>query len=194
MKKISYSVRIGIIGKKKNIEAIFFEGLKLTAIKSKITNEDYEFFIVFKQIPIKIRIFIAEKIEDLVDHFDKIQKLDVLIIPLNLNEPASLQTITKQLVDEFNEVFSFQGLSILVGVDFENVFNRSSSKKFKVSRYQLEKITKDLNLIYCFEIINNNSDINEIYNTIFTEFIIRFQYSNPELFEIAKNYGKKLLS
>ncbi|MFW9902149.1 MAG: hypothetical protein ACFFDY_12865 [Candidatus Thorarchaeota archaeon] len=194
MKKISYTLRIGIIGKKKTIEPVFFERLKITAIKSKISDEDYEFLVVFKQIPIKIKIFIAEKIEELIFNFNKIKKLDVIILPINLNEPASLQTITKQLVDEFNELFSFQGLSILVGVDFENIFNRSTSAKFRISRYQLEKITKDLNLIYCFEIINNNSDINEIYNTIFTEFMIRFQYSNPELFDVAKDYGKKLLS
>ena len=194
LKKISYSLRIGIIGKKKSIETVFFEGLKITAIKSKTSDEDYEFLVVFKQIPIKIKIFIAEKMEELISNFNKIKKLDVIILPINLNEPASLQTITKQLIDEFNELFSFQGLSILVGVDFENIFNRSSYKKFRISRYQLEKITKDLNLIYCFEIINNDSDINEIYNTIFTEFMIRFQYSNPELFDVAKDYGKKLLS
>ena len=193
MKKISYSLRIGIVGKKKIIETIFFEGLRITAIESNISDEYYEFLIVYKQIPIKIRVFVAEKIEDLIYNFEKIQNLDIIILPLNLYEPASLQTITKSLLQEFNETFAFQGLSFLVGVDFENIFNRSSSKRFKVSRYQLEKVTKDLNLIYCFEIINNNSDINEIYNTIFEDFVIRFQYSNPELFEAAKNYGKKLL-
>ncbi len=193
LKKISYSLRIGIVGKKQSIETIFFEGLRITAIESKISDEDYEFFIVYKQIPIKIKIFIAKKIEDLIYNFEKIQNLDVIILPLNLYEPASLQTITKSILQEFNETFAFQGLSILVGVDFENIFNRSSSKRHKVSRYQLEKVTKDLNLIYCYEIINNNSDINEIYNTIFEDFMIRFQYSNPQLFETAKDYGKKLL-
>ena len=193
LKKISYSLRIGIIGKKKSIEAIFLEGLRITAIESNISDEVYEFLIVFKQIPIKIKVLIAEKFEDLIYNFEKIQKLDVLILPLNLYEAASLQTITKNLLEEFNETFSFQGLSILVGVDFENVFNRSSSKRLKISRYQLKKIAKDLKLVYCFEIVNNNSDVNEIYNTIFEDFIIRFQYSSPELFEAARDYGKKLI-
>ena len=192
LKKISYRLRIGIIGKKKIIEPIFLEGLRITAIESKISNENYDFLIIFKHIPIKIRVFIAENIENLIYNFDKIEKLDVLILPINLYETASLQTITKSLLEEFSETFSFQGLSILVGVDYENIFNMSPSNKLKISRYQLEKITKDLKLIYCIEIINNDNDINEIYHTIFKDFILRFQYSNPELFKHAKNYGKKL--
>lgn len=192
MKKISYSLRIGIIGKKESIEEIFIESLKISAIESNISVDNYELLIVFKQIPIKIKIFIAEKLEDLMYDFDKIQKLDVIILPLNLYEPASLKTITKRLLEEFKETFSFQGVSILVGMDIETVFNRSPSKNFKISRYQLEKITKDLNLIYCFEIINNSSDINEIFNTILDDFIIRFQYLSPELFEAAREYGKRI--
>lgn len=194
LKKISYSLRIGIIGKKESIKDIFFESLKISAIESNIYDDKYEFFIVFKQIPIKIKIFIADTLEDLIYNFEKVQKLDTIIITLNLYEPASLNTLTKGLLGEFNETFSFQGISILVGMDIENIFNGSPSKNFKISRYQLERITRDLKLIYCFEIINNDSDIHEIYNTILDDFMIRFQYSSPELFETAKNYGKKLMS
>lgn len=194
LKKISYSLRMGIIGKKEFIEETFIESLKVFTIESNISVDKYELLIVFKEIPIKIRIYIAEKLENLIYNFEKIQKLDVIIITLNLYEPASLKAITKGLLKEFNEIFSFQGLSILVGMDNETLFNRSRSKNFKISRYQLEKITKDLKLIYCFEIINKNSDVNEIYNTILDDFKIRFQYSSPELFEAARDYGKKLVS
>jgi len=194
LKKISYSLRMGIIGKKEFIEETFIESLKVFTIESNISVDKYELLIVFKEIPIKIRIYIAEKLENLIYNFEKIQKLDVILITLNLYEPASLKAITKGLLKEFNEIFSFQGLSILVGMDNETLFNRSRSKNFKISRYQLEKITKDLKLIYCFEIINKNSDVNEIYNTILDDFKIRFQYSSPELFEAARDYGKKLVS
>ncbi len=185
---------MGIIGKKEFIEETFIESLKVFTIESNISVDKYELLIVFKEIPIKIRIYIAEKLENLIYNFEKIQKLDVILITLNLYEPASLKAITKGLLKEFNEIFSFQGLSILVGMDNETLFNRSRSKNFKISRYQLEKITKDLKLIYCFEIINKNSDVNEIYNTILDDFKIRFQYSTPELFEAARDYGKKLVS
>jgi len=186
-------LRIGFIGKKEFIEEIFIESLKRSAIESNISDDKYEFLILFDQIPIKMKIFITKTLENLIYNFEKIQNLDVIIFPLNLYEPTSLNTITKGLLEEFNETFSFQGLSILVGMDIGNLFNGSASKNFKISRYQLEKITKDLKLIYCFELTNKNSDINEIYNTIFNEFKIRFQYSSPELFEAAKEYGNYLI-
>ncbi|MFX0001567.1 MAG: hypothetical protein ACFE9Q_14950 [Candidatus Hodarchaeota archaeon] len=194
MKKISYSLRIAIIGNIKSLEEIFFESLKKLAIDFNLSTNNYECLIVFKQIPIKIKIFIAEKLEDLIYKFEKIQKLDVIILSLNLYDPDSLTNITKPLLKEFNETYSFQGLSILVGMDIRNIFNISTLKDYKISRYQLEKISKNLNLIYCFEIFNKSNDIAEIYNTIMDDFMIRFQYSNPELFEAAKNYGKKLVS
>lgn len=193
MKKISYSLRIGIIGKKKTIKEIFFESLSTSAIKSSPSDDNYEFLIVFKQIPIKVKIFLSENLDDLIYNFENIQKLDVIILTLNLYEPDSLNTINKHLLEEFIETFSFQGTSILVGMDVKHIFNKSTSRKFKISRFQLEKTTKDLNIIYCFEIFNKNKDINEIYNTIFNDFILRFQYSSPELFETAKDYGKRLL-
>jgi hypothetical protein len=50
-----------------------------------------------------------------------------------------------------------------------------------------------LNLIYCYEIYNRKGDVIEIYKKIFDDFVFRFSYSSPELFEQAKNYGNSLL-
>ena len=194
LKKISYSLRIGIIGNREQLKEIFLESLASSAIKSNLSDDYSEFLIVFKQIPVKIKIYLHENLENLIYDFENIQKLDVIILSLDLNKPDSLSIISKLLIEEFNETFSFQGLSILVGMNIEHIFSKTPSKKFKISRFQLEKTTKDLNFIYCFEIFNKNRDVNEIYNTILNDFIIRFQYSSPELFDTAKEYGKRLLS
>ena len=97
------------------------------------------------------------------------------------------------LIEEFNEALSFQGLSMLVGMNVDKINNTTPSSSLKISRFHLEKLTKDLNLIYCFEIYNNREDITEIFNKILDDFIFRFQYSSPDLFEKAKSYGKLLL-
>ncbi|MFX0002649.1 MAG: hypothetical protein ACFE9C_07605 [Candidatus Hodarchaeota archaeon] len=194
MKKISYNLRIGIIGNPKHIKEIFLESLNNKVIESSFSNNSYECLLVFKQIPIKINVFITDTLKAIIEKFESIQKLDILILTLNLYDKNSLNTINKQLVEEFYETFLFQGLSVLVGMDIEQLLKNSPSKSFKISRFKLEKTTKDLNLIYCFEIFNKDTDLNEIYNTIFNDFILRFQYSNPELFEMAKEYGKQLLS
>jgi len=193
VKKISYSLRIGIVGNKEFIEEIFLDTLNKFAIESNISDEIYEFLIVYKQIPIKIRVFLAETLENLIKNFERIQKLDVIIITLNLYDKDGLKTINKYLVELFNDTFLFQGLSILVGMDIEHIFKKTPSRSLKISRFQLEKTARDLDLIYCFEIINKNKDVNEIYYTIFNDFILKFQYSSPELFEMAKDYGKRLL-
>ena len=194
MKKISYSLRIGIIGNREQLKEIFLESLTNSAIKSNLSEDYYEFLIVFKQIPVKIKIYLHENLENLIYDFENIQKLDVIILTLDLYKPDSLGILNKRFIEEFNETFSFQGLSILVGMNIEHIFSKIPLKKFKISRFQLEKTTKDLNFIYCFEIFNKNKDVDEIYNTILNDFILRFQYSSPELFETAKEYGKRLLS
>jgi len=193
LKKISYSLRIGIIGNREQLKEIFLESLANAAIKSNLSDNYSEFLIVFKQIPVKIKIYLHENLENLIYDFENIQKLDIIILTLDLYKLDSLSIINKQLIEEFNETFFFQGFSILVGMNIEQIFSKTPSKKFKISRFQLEKTTKDLNFIYCFEIFNKNRDVNEIYNTILNDFIIRFQYSSPELFETAKKYGKRLL-
>ncbi|MFX1469013.1 MAG: hypothetical protein ACFFB8_10140 [Promethearchaeota archaeon] len=193
MKKISYSLRIGIVGNVQTIKETFFESLSKSALRSNITERNYEFLIVFNQVPIKIRLYLKNDIKDLMYDYENIQNLDVLILTLNLYQPDSIDSINKQKLEELFEAFSFQGISMLVGMDIPQISNKPPPKKFKISRFQLEKTTKDLNLIYCFEILNNNKDIIEIYNTILNDFILRFQFSNPELFEQAKDYGKKLI-
>lgn len=194
MKKVSYSLRIGIIGNLEHIKEIFLDNLNKIAINSNFSDGFYECLIIFKQIPIMIKLFITENLEAIIKNFENIQKLDIIILTLNLYDKNSLNTINKYLVEEFNKTFLFQGLSVLVGMDIEQLINNSPSKSFKISRFKLEKTTKDLNLIYCFEVFNRGRDINEIYNILFNDFILRFQYSSPELFEKAKEYGKWLIS
>lgn len=192
LKKISYSIRIGIIGSKDISKIIFLESLRKTAVDSDLSNDKLEFLIVFKNIPIKIKVFLAVRLEDLIYNFDKIEKLDVLILTLNLHEPDSINYYNKALFDEFSDVLSFQGLSILVGLNIEQICNKPPSKNLKISRFHLEKLTRELNLIYCYEIYNNNKDVTDIYNRLLDDYIFRFQYSSPNLFEKAKIYGKHL--
>ncbi|MFX1389149.1 MAG: hypothetical protein ACFE9Z_03690 [Promethearchaeota archaeon] len=194
MKEIRYGLRIGFIGEKGLIREIFLEKLSKFALESEFSDEDYIFKILFKQIPIKIKVFIAETFENLLYKVNKIKKLDIIIITVNLHKIESLNNLNRKLIDDFNSQFLFNGLSVLVGMDLEQIFQKILSKKYKISRFQLEKIAKDLNLIYCYEVFNKNKDIDEIFDKLLNDFIIRFQYSNRDLFEKAKEYGKRLIS
>ena len=193
MKKVSYSLSIGIVGSKELSKNMFLTTLKKSAIDINLSDDKLEFLIIFKHIPIKLKVFLAVRLEDLIYNFERIEKLDVLILTLNLNEPDAINYYNKALIDEFNDALSFQGLSILVGMNLGEIINNSPSKNLKISRFHLEKLTKELNLIYCFEIYNNKNDVSEIYDKLLDDFAFRFQYSSPDLFEQAKSYGKHLL-
>ncbi|MFX1379848.1 MAG: hypothetical protein ACFFA4_12230 [Promethearchaeota archaeon] len=193
MKKINYSLKIGIIGNKEHIKDTFLDNLNKITIDSYFNNDFYQYLIIFRQIPIKIKVYIADSFETIIENYENIQKLDIIILTINLYDENSLN-INKLLVETFNELFLFQGLSVLVGMDIEQLFKSPPSKKFKISRFKLEKVTKNLNLLYCFEVFNKGRDINEIFNTLLNDFLLRFQYSNPEMFESAKEYGKWLMS
>ena len=193
MKKISYSLRIGIVGNKDYNKEIFLGDIMRLAINITSSENYSDFLVVVDDIPIKIKVFLVQNLEELINNFNKIEKLDVIILTVNLFDPKSIYQYYKDNVEEFNEIYYFQGVSILVGVDTEHIFKKQPSKNLRISRYNLEEITRYLNLIYCYEIYNKNDDIIEIYKKILNDFIFRFRYSSPELFEQAQLYGKSLM-
>ncbi|MFX0083297.1 MAG: hypothetical protein ACFE94_16245 [Candidatus Hodarchaeota archaeon] len=194
MKKISYNLRIGIVGNKDYNKEIFLDNLRDFAIDTKISEEFSECFIIFKGIPIKLKIFLAINLEEVINNYDKIEKLDVIILTLDLFDTKSIYQYYKNMIEEFNEIFYFQGISILVGIDISHIFERKVSNIVRVSRYSLEDMTKYLNIIYCYEIYNKKGDVRKIYRKIFDDFIFRFRYSSQGLFEKARLYGETLIS
>lgn len=185
-------MRIGIVGNKDYNKDIFYDNLRDFAIETKISEEFSEFFIIFKQIPIKLKIFLAVNLEEIINKFDRIEKLDAIILTIDVSDTKSINQYYKNLIEEFNDIYYFQGVSILVGIDISQIFKKKASKNIRVSRYSLEDMTKYLNLIYCYEIYNKKGDVVEIYRKIFNDFTFRFRYSSQELFEKARIYGETL--
>jgi len=186
-------LRVGIVGNKDYNKEMFLDGILRYAINITSSESYSDFLVVVEDIPIKIKVFLVQNLEELITNFNKIEKLDVIILTVNLFDPKSIYQYYKDILEEFNEIYYFQGVSILVGVDTEHIFKKQPSKNLRISRYNLEEITRYLNLIYCYEIYNKNDDIIEIYKKIFNDFIFRFRYSSPELFEQAQLYGKSLM-
>jgi hypothetical protein len=193
MKKISYNLRIGIVGNKNYHEEVFLDNIKDFAIAFNLSGFFSDFFLIYKQIPIKLKVFTTETLEEIINSFNEIEKLDVIILTVNLSDINSINQYYKNIIEEFNELYYFQGISILLGIDMVNIFKEKSLESTRVSRYSLKDTASYLNLIYCYEIYNIKGDIINIYKKIFDEFIFRFRYSSAELFEQAKNYGTALL-
>ena len=109
MKKISYNLRIGIVGNKNYHEEVFLDNIKDFAIAFNILSPYSDFFLIYKQIPIKVKIFSAETLEEVINNFDEIEKLDVIILTVNLADTSSIHQYFKDIVEEFNELYYFQG-------------------------------------------------------------------------------------
>jgi hypothetical protein len=201
LKKITYTLNFGLIGSNSSAidfgKKIFFEYLKRIAIKSNLT-ENYninegilEFLIIFREIPIKIRIFLADSFNDIIYNYERIRTIDILILLLNIFDLNSINSLTRDSFEEFKNYFSFRnGVSVLAGINMEG---ENSSENSRISRSQLTEKAKELDVLYGYELSINEKENSEFFNHILSDFIFKFQYSSPELFDLAKLYGKELM-
>ncbi|MFX1395394.1 MAG: hypothetical protein ACFFAH_17805 [Promethearchaeota archaeon] len=204
MKKISYRVNFGLVGSKKSgIDSgkeIFINYLKSRTIENKLSkinvlDEDFlEYFIVFKLVPIKVRVFLAENLNQLITWHKKIKNLDIIVLAINIYDLDSLNVFNKNNYNEFCENFHFKGLSTLVGIDVNQIYGIPiSTKSIRISKENLIKKAKELNVLYCYKIKYKHRDISEFYEKIFKDLIFEFQMIGQEFFEQAKLYGKELI-
>ena len=137
----------------------------------------------------------ADDLNQFNSNFEKINKFDVLIIALNLNNLSATDDLKKENYDDFRKIFSFWGVSILVGIDVNRIFRLPPSpKNFQLSKDSLIKKAKDLDVIYCFEIKYKYNDLKDLFVLILEDFLIKIQLRSPELFDQAKVYGNELIS
>ncbi len=201
MKKITYTLNFGLIGSNNSAKEfrkkIFLEYLKELAIKSNLSEninnqEDVtEFLIIFKEIPIKIKIFIAENFNEIIYNYEKIKIIDVVILILKISDRNSISSFNKDSFKEFKDYFSFRnGISILTGINLEGDIISESSR---ISRSLLIEKAKELDVIYGYEITADKEENSAFFDRILGDFIFKFQYSSPELFDLAKLYGKELM-
>ncbi len=193
MKKITYSLRIGIIGSLNSGKEIVFEYLKEQAIRfimpSKQENEEQflEYLLIHENVPIKVKTFSTKGIQQAIMNNDKIESLEILIFTLNMHDYNSLNLFNKEILNELYQYLDFQGISILVGIQKE------FSARFTIDDSTLINKAKELNMLYCYK-IQDKKDLVELFSNTLRDFIFKFQYSNPDLFGQAIAYGAELMS
>jgi len=198
LKKISYSLNIGLVGPKESGKEIFIDYLKRNALEASfisdvIKNVNYhEILTIFDHIPMKSRIFMAKDLDKLIYNYDKIKNLDILILALDIFEPSLLCSYEKDKLEELNEYFMFKGMTLLVGIDTESIFNKTNSR-LKIEQDVLVQKAQELNVLYCFELQNRTSDLKELFDKIFGDFLFKFKMTSPDLYESARQYGQTLI-
>lgn len=199
LKKVSFALNICLLGSLDSGKEVFMDYLKSSALEMSFINDvgkmiDYhEMLIVYNEIPIKIRIFLSDNLEKVIDYYDKIKNIDVVILSLNLYDVKSLDEYNVEKIKELKENLMLRGVLTLVGLDVKKISNKPASfTSSKISNQDLIRKAKELEVLYCFKIENKKDDLLQFYDQILNDFIFKFQYSSPELFNQAKSYGKKL--
>lgn len=192
MKKIKFSLNLGILGINESDKNLFISYLEKEALRSDTNKSENEFLIIYEDIPLKVRVFNGDSFKDFIDNYDKINRIDVLLVLIDIYNPNALDGMISKDLEEFKTIYIFKGVSILVGVDRYSIEGITPSDKWRISRINIIQETKNLEFLYCFEIQNSNDDIAEIYKKMFNNFMLKLKNSNLELLKQAKIYGEKL--
>ena len=192
LKKIKFSLNLGILGHDDSDKNLFINYLKKIALTSDALKDENEFLILYEDIPLKIHVFNAESFKSFINNSDKIIRIDVLLVLIDIYNPNALDIMLFKDLEEFKAIYIFKGVSILVGVDRLSIEGILPLDKWRISRINLIQETKNLEFLYCFEVQNSDYDIAEIYRKIFNNFLLKLKNSNLELLKQAKNYGEKL--
>ncbi|MFX0059345.1 MAG: hypothetical protein ACFE85_12540 [Candidatus Hodarchaeota archaeon] len=193
MKKIYFTLRLGIIGEEDSGKEVFITYLNKNNINSTIPENDY-YFLIHKMVPLKIKLYLAENFKKLSENRENIERLDILIITLNLYNVKTFIRFNLESYKDFCNSFDFKGVSILALIDTHLTKSYNRSNILRIDRYNAIKKAQEYDIIYVFEIQNDTTDIMELFDKVFNEFVFKFQLSNPELFERLTNYGKILLN
>jgi len=198
VKKIIFSLQLGLIGQDDSGKNILLDFLEKESIPNSALNNNNEhkdfsqYTIVHEQIPIKIKVYKAINLNSLMKDFKQIRNFDILILALNLYHLNSKNDYRKDELERFIKIYSFKGISCLVGFDMEGILKGNNSKDFRISRYNLIQKVKELDLMYCFEIKNDKNDLIELYQILLNDYIFKLNLTNPDLLDKAKRYGDEL--
>jgi len=201
LKKITYSINFAFIGSNTSSneleKEIFIEYLKKIAIENNVKEinniheSPLEFLIIFREIPIKIRVFLYKSFENFKFNNEKITNIDVIVFIFNIFDSNSMNSFNNESFEELKKNLTIKNrISVLAGIDLEK---NNYAERDRISRNQMIEKSKELDVLYTYEIKNDNEDISQFFEKILDDFILKFYYSSPELFDLAKLYGKELL-
>lgn len=192
MKKVYFTLHLGIIGEEDSGKEVFITYLNKNNIYPTISEKN-EYYLIHNRVPLKIKVYLATNFKELMEVNKSFKNLDIILITLNLYNIPSFVNFNFEDFNDFSIKFDFRGISILSLIDTHLTKNYNRSNILRIDRYSVIEKVKEYDIIYFFEIQNDTTDIMELFNKVFDEFIFKFQLSNPELFERLKEYGKNLL-
>lgn len=193
VKKVTFRLKLGIIGDENSGKELLCNYLENNAIKSSTSELYREFLVVHNEIPFKVQVYSAEKIDQLILKSEEVINLDVIIFAVNIYDLEILGEYTDEKYRELCEFYSFQGISVLAGINSKFSQEEKTSDHNRIDQIDLITKSKELNILYCYEIENESNDVSEVYSKVLNDIIQRFKFSKPDLYNQAREYGRELV-
>ena len=190
MRKVNYKIKIAIIGKEPKARQNILNFLKTNTIDKRVEISDNPIFqIIHRFIPIKIHVKLYETMNAMSSEIESNENFDFIFLLLSIYDNDSLNNYEKELYEELCSKINFRGSSLLIALDVNSIKNDFPNDEIRISRHRLIRKCNELDLEYCFEIINYKEDLNDLFKKILDDSLIKFKISNPELYEKAKELG-----
>jgi len=191
VKKILYSLRCGIIGFKQFSKTLFRNYLTknikhLDKYQDRLIYDDKcAFFVLFKSLPFRLELSFYENEKEFIEREDYRSNFDILFFLIDIKNLNYLEELKKNYWDLRNSLEkNIMYILITVTPDRESLTQIPDNKIISVS--------KELNFLYCFLLIKQDPELDQLLTRILNDFKFQFKYSSPELFERARFYGKKM--
>ncbi len=192
LKEFSYSINLALVGAEDSKKRIFLDYLKEISLKFSSEDLIWKFFFLFEDIPINLKVILADSFEDLISKKIPFKRFDAIIIAANIYNDKSINIINIENYTTFSQRFMFDGISVLAGIDPFLILKNKPLIERRINEFSLIHKTRELELLYCFKIQNLQRDVKDVFDKILNDIHFKLEFLNPELFERAKAYGRIL--
>ncbi len=192
LKEFSYSINLALVGAEDSKKRIFLDYLKEISLKFSSEDLIWKFFFLFEDIPINLKVILADSFEDLISKKIPFKRFDAIIIAANIYNDKSINIINIENYTTFSQRFMFDGISVLAGIDPFLILKNKPLVERRINEFSLIHKTRELELLYCFKIQNLQRDVKDVFDKILNDIHFKLEFLNPELFERAKAYGRIL--
>ncbi len=199
MKKITFGLKFGIIGKSNVPRERFRNYLKNISIETKQGSKDprgvaEKYLMLYSSIPLSITLHEESTIDSFLDIHANLTSLDALLLFLSMEQKNNLHDFDFHALKKIEDYYNFKGIDVLIGMNIlppDNGDNQVELSNIILNEDLIDK-AKSLDVLYCFEITKEPEDFQEILDEILSFFLLKFKISSPEIYKQAKNYGLAL--
>jgi hypothetical protein len=194
LKKIRLLIKILLIGLSSEKSDHFLRACDFKLVEEGEEEEErrkkfleYEKFVIFEKIPITFRVWVINSFINIAEIHNYIREINSLFLLFDLSDIDSYNFLKKSDVKDILEIFEFTESIVMIGINYGFL------SEIQIKREQIIGKSQDLDVLYCFEVdLENKEDLDEIFDKLIEDHILKIKHTSPELYKQAIDYGNYL--